>query len=365
MSSVAGCGVDKKSQEAELTEMKKSMIQVQSQDTEVLTKMSFKEQAGMYWKFFFEKGEKYPKEKLPQQKTELAELVDKSPLSLKAAWLGHSTLLINMEGRTILTDPIFAKKVSPIGPVRFNDVLPIEIEELPVIDVAIISHNHYDHLNKYTIKKLRDKVQTFIVPNGVRTYLEKWGVPETKIVELNWWDEVEVANNLTITATPAKHFSGRGLFDRNESLWASWVVKGAEHTIFFSGDGGYFGGFKEIGEKYGPFDVAFLECGAYNEKWANVHMFPEETVQAYFDLKAQVLQPVHWATFNLAFHAWYDPIERLVEAGKARKAELSTPQIGQVVDYNKPLVANYWWQPAIKHPKSSTVTTEVVLDFSR
>lgn len=368
MNSVSGCSVDKNSQEAEptgLDRVNKVEVYLQNEETEVLKKMSLKEHLRMYWKFFFERGEKYPEENLPQQKTDIAELVDTNSLSLKAAWLGHSTLLLNMEGRMILTDPLFSKKVSPIGPVRFNDQLPIDVEKLPVIDVAIISHNHYDHLNKYSIKMIHDKVQTFIVPLGVGTYLEKWGVPLEKIVELNWWEEVDVADNLTIAATPAKHFSGRGLFDRNKSLWASWVLKGADHTVFFSGDGGYFEGFKQIGEKYGPFDVAYLECGAYNQNWSNVHMFPEETVQAYFDLKGKVLQPIHWATFNLAFHAWYDPIVRLVDTGKARNAQLSTPQIGQVVDYNRPLLTNHWWLPAIKHQNSSAATTDVALNPSR
>ena len=319
-----------------------------SNSASVLNKMTIKEHFEMYWKFFFEKGEKTPEELLPQQKLDLAELFTGGGNDLKAAWLGHSSLLINIDGYSILTDPIFESKVSLVGPTRFNKKLPLDIEELHAVDVVIISHDHYDHLNKHSVQQLSRKAGLFIVPLRVGKLLVKWGIPEKKIVELNWWEEFHLDSKLIIAATPSQHFSGRGLFDKNITLWASWVIKTDNHSIFFSGDSGYFGGFKEIEKKYGPFDVTFLECGAYNQQWSNIHMFPEQTVQAFLDLGGNILQPVHWATFNLALHAWYEPIERLTNAAFEKGSSLSIPLMGQVVNYQKSVTANPWWRPVME-----------------
>ncbi len=243
----------------------------------VMNKMSVRERIEMYWKFFFEKAEKTPLESLPQHQLQISELFNGQEHGLKSSWIGHSSMLINIGGHSILTDPVFERKVSPIGPVRFNEELPLNIRDLPAVDVVIISHDHYDHLNKFSIQQLSDKAGVFIVPLGVGKRLVKWGIREDKIIELNWWDEYHLQGNLTIVATPAQHFSGRGLFDKNSTLWASWVIKTPRYSVFFSGDTGYFKGFKEIGEKYGPFDVTFLECGAYNERWSNIlcELYPQ------------------------------------------------------------------------------------------
>lgn len=331
--------------------------------TQVMNKMTVKEHIEMYWKFFFEKGEKIPTERLPQKRLEYTQLFGEKKNGLKTAWLGHSSLLINIDGYSILTDPVFEAKVSPVGPTRFNKELPITAQDVSAVDVVIISHDHYDHLNKYSVLQLVDKTGLFIVPLGVGKRLEKWGVPVTKIVELNWWDDIQPLAGLTITATPSQHFSGRGLFDRNSTLWASWVIKTDNHSLFFSGDSGYFDGFKKIGEQYGPFDVTFLECGAYNEGWSNVHMFPEETVQAFFDLGGKVLQPIHWATFNLALHSWYEPAERLVDEALEKGATISTPLIGQVVDYNETVTADLWWREVLDNQDSRSSEQQVVSSY--
>jgi L-ascorbate metabolism protein UlaG (beta-lactamase superfamily) len=323
------------------------------QHAAVMNSMTVKEHLQMYREFFFVKGEKVPRGQLPQMQLALPELLNNERSGLKVSWLGHSSLLMQIDGYSILTDPVFERKVSLIGPSRFSADLPLSVYALQHVDVVIVSHDHYDHLNKFSVQQLVDKTGVFIVPLKVGKRLIKWGVPKEKIVELGWWDEAHPQSGLKIAATPAQHFSGRGLFDRNSTLWASWVIETGKHKVFFSGDTGYFDGFKEIGKKYGPFDVAFLECGAYNEHWSNVHMFPEQTVQAGIDLGARVLQPIHWATFNLAMHAWYEPVERLTEAAWNRSVKLSIPVMGQVVDYHKPGATELWWLEAMVESKGA------------
>lgn len=321
-------------------------------ETEVST-LALKEYPQMIWKFFFERGEKYPEDELPKEKLNVRGLFgeEKNQEVLKAAWLGHSTLLINIDGFAVLTDPVFAHKISPVGPSRFDSALPLNPDHIPAVDVVIISHNHYDHLNKYSIKKLADKAGMFVVPLRVGETLIKWGVPAEKVFELAWGQQLKTFEGLEITATPSQHFSGRGLFDGNRTLWASFVIKTEKHSVFFSGDSGYFPGFKEIGDQYGPFDITFLECGAYNERWRNVHMLPEETVQAFIDLKGKVLQPIHWATFNLSLHPWYEPIERVTSEAWNRSVHVSAPLMGAIVDYRRPIVTEFWWHPAMKESR--------------
>ncbi|WP_163338644.1 MBL fold metallo-hydrolase [Desulfopila sp. IMCC35008] len=335
-----------------------------SGEVAVMEKMSLGEHLGMYKKFFFEKGQKFPAEPLSQEKTDLQQLLASNSGSLKAAWLGHSSLLINIDGFVIVTDPLFERKVSPVGPTRFNGEFPVDIADIPFVNAVIISHNHYDHLNKYSIRKLKDKTNVFIVPLRVGQTLIKWGVAEDKIVELDWWGETHPHSGLTIAATPSQHFSGRGLFDRNKTMWASWVIATENHKLFFSGDSGYFDGFREIGEKYGPFDIAFMECGAYNERWPDVHMFPEQTVQAFTDLDARILQPIHWATFNLSLHAWYEPIERLIDEAWNREITVSVPMIGQLVDYNKELEDDKWWVSAMELSMQEDRQPNVAVQYS-
>lgn len=310
----------------------------------VLEKMSILEHLKTSWQFFFLQNKRTPDVQLPMNKVAPSSLAGGSGERLQVIWLGHSSILLNIDGHTLLTDPLFKRRVSPLGPTRFHSELALTGEDLPAIDVVIISHDHYDHLNKYSVQLLAAKARKFIVPLGVGKRLVNWGVAKEKIIELGWWEEYSPADTLSITATPAQHFSGRGLTDRNKTLWASWSIISPAHRVFFSGDSGYFQGFREIGEKFGPFDMTFIECGAYNERWPEVHMFPEQTVQAHLDLTGKMLQPIHWATFNLALHPWYEPIERLIAAAHKARVKTSTPVIGQIVDCHTAGETFPWWR---------------------
>lgn len=265
----------------------------------------------------------------------------------RITWFGHSAFLLELDGKNFLFDPMFGRSPSPVpifGGKRYSDDLPINVEELPEIDAVLLSHDHYDHLDYGSIKKLKDKVKQFFVPLGVGKHLERWGVDPQKIKEHDWWREFEF-EGLTLTCTPARHFSGRSLTDRNSTLWCSWVIIGKQAKVYFSGDSGYGPHFKEIGETYGPFDYTLMECGQYDTRWSSIHMMPEETVQAHLDVKGNILIPIHWAAFTLALHDWTDPIERVKKEALKKGIAISTPKIGEAVmigsmDYPK----SAWWK---------------------
>jgi L-ascorbate metabolism protein UlaG (beta-lactamase superfamily) len=265
----------------------------------------------------------------------------------RVTWFGHSAIFLEMEGHRLLFDPMFSPRPSPVswaGTKRYPTNFSIQLDDFPNFDAIIISHDHYDHLDYDSIRKLMDKTSRFIVPLGVRQRLIKWGVPSGKISEHDWWEELEF-NGLKLACTPARHFSGRGLFDRDSTLWCSWVIAGRETKIYYSGDGGYGPHFKEIGEKYGPFDLTLLECGQYDERWSSIHMKPEETVLAHLDLRGKMLIPVHWGAFTLSFHAWTDPVERVTEAALKYQVSISTPKIGEtVVIPSKDFPTSPWWR---------------------
>jgi L-ascorbate metabolism protein UlaG (beta-lactamase superfamily) len=305
---------------------------------------SIGEFASTMWDFLFGGDQRTPNDSIPRQQVDLNHFYRKGNNQLNVTWLGHSSLMINIDGYKILTDPVFEKKVSLVGPSRYNGDVPLNIYQITEVDVILISHNHYDHLNKFSIQSLNSKTKKFIVPLAVGAQLEEWGVSADKIVELDWWEELRVDENLTIIATPAQHFSGRGLTDRDETLWASFVIKGLFHKIFYSGDSGYFDGFKQIGEVYGPFDLTFIETGAYNEKWHFIHMFPEETVQAHIDLQGKILHPIHWATFNLSLHSWFEPMERLTDAADSLKVKTAIPVVGETTVFNEYIPSVKWWE---------------------
>jgi L-ascorbate metabolism protein UlaG (beta-lactamase superfamily) len=316
--------------------------------------MSFTEFASTTWEFLFSENHRTPGTALPAKQVDLSHFTKKASDQLNVTWLGHSSLMINVDGYKILTDPVFEKRISVFGPTRFNGDVPVDVQQIPQIDAVIISHDHYDHLNKFSVQGLIEKTDTFIVPLAVGSLLGDWGVPREKIVELDWWQEYGLDHNLMIAATPAQHFSGRGLTDRNKTLWASWVIQTPFHKLFFSGDSGYFEGFKQIGAKYGPFEMTFIECGAYGESWPKVHMFPEQTVQAHLDLKGVVLHPIHWGTFNLALHPWYEPMERLTAAANFKNVKIATPVVGETTVHNRRVPNARWWEPAM------TVSTSVI-----
>ncbi len=305
---------------------------------------SFGEGVSMLWKFIRNDQQTKPGGPIPSTEVTLSYFQKNRQDGLYTAWLGHSSVLINIEGYRILTDPVLERKISILGPSRFKGELPLQIDQIPDLDMILITHNHYDHLNRYSIEKLHDRCPRFLVPLGVGAQLEKWGVPREKITEMDWWESVQVDDNLTVTMTPSQHFSGRGLSDKDVTLWGSYVVKTVKHSVFFSGDSGYFDGFKEIGERYGPFDITFLECGAYNERWQPVHMFPEETVQAHLDLKGKILHPIHWGTFNLSLHAWNDPMIRILKEAEQQKVILATPIAGELLIYGRIIPTQRWWE---------------------
>jgi L-ascorbate metabolism protein UlaG (beta-lactamase superfamily) len=286
-----------------------------------------------------------PKQAIPVKPLKLpAQIKSQSPT---VTWFGHSSLFIEIDGKQILIDPMFGQAPSPIpwfGNKRYSKKLPFNVEELPPIDLVIMSHDHYDHLDYGSIKKIKDKVVQFIVPLGVGSHLEKWGIERTRIKECNWWDEMDV-DGLSLVCTPARHFSGRSLTNRNSTLWCSWVINGQDTNIYFSGDSGYGPHFKEIGEKYGPFDLTLMECGQYHEKWAAIHMMPEETVQAHLDVKGKMMIPIHWGGFTLSLHDWTDPIERAIKAASKHNVFICTPQIGEVVQLNSDAYPqSMWWK---------------------
>ncbi|MFC5907123.1 MBL fold metallo-hydrolase [Streptacidiphilus monticola] len=277
------------------------------------------------------------------------ELAETASEELAVTWLGHSTALLEIEGQRVLIDPVWAERCSPsqaAGPRRLHSV-PVELAELPPVDAVLISHDHYDHLDMHTTRELARLQPSllFVVPLGVGAHLERWGVPETRIVELDWDEKAEVGS-LTLTATSAHHFSGRG-FRRDGTLWASWVIAGPTQRVFYSGDTGYFDGFARTGEQYGPFDLTLVQIGAYSEHWADIHMTPEEGVRTHLDVRGGLLVPVHWATFVLATHDWSEPVERLCEEADAQAVPVAVPRPGERVVVATPPKLDHWWRRII------------------
>lgn len=263
-------------------------------------------------------------------------------------WFGHSAFLLQLDGKNILFDPMFGDVPSPVdfmAQPRFFKELPLSIEQLPVIDFVFISHDHYDHLDYESINRLKDKTTHFILPIGVGAHFEEWEVEATKIHEYNWWDEDEI-DGLHFAFTPSRHFSGRGIFNQNSTLWGSWVIRGKGKKIFFSGDGGYDDHFRQIGQKFGPFDLALMECGQYNKYWKNIHMLPEESARAIQDVNADIGIPIHWGAFSLSTHDWFEPPVRIKHAGDSLGVKIITPQIGEPVNLDSVTVGyKNWWSP--------------------
>ena len=271
-------------------------------------------------------------------------IYQKPPKSgLRVTWIGHSSLLIEIDGKRILTDPVWGERASfsPFfGPKRFFEP-PLSLASLPPLDAVLISHDHYDHLDKSTIKHFAGKTTPFFCSCGVARHLKRWGILENYITELDWGDSVMIGSDVVLTATPARHFSGRGIIGRNETLWSSFVIKGNKHNIFFGADSGWFPGFKEIGDIFGPFDLTILEIGAYGKYWPDIHMGPDNASNAHLALKGKIMMPIHWGTFNLAPHAWYEPIERLLGYAKDKNIKLFVPEPGEPTEV-KPYISGWW-----------------------
>ncbi|MDP6961592.1 MAG: MBL fold metallo-hydrolase [Dehalococcoidia bacterium] len=304
--------------------------------TSVSTRSQDRKSSIMDW--VFQQDNKNPTKPLPSRPFNSSMLTEG-----KFAWLGHSTLIMKTNSVVMMTDPVF-HRASPVPVIGnpFPVQHPISINDLPAVDAVIISHDHYDHLDHQAIRILSKRVDHFFVPLGVRAHLERWGVDSENITELDWY-ESKVYRGVRLTLAPARHFSGRGLWDRDSTLWGSWIISSNSLNVYFSGDSGYSDTFKTIGQRYGPFDIAFLENGAYNLDWAQIHLMPEETVQASIDLNARLLFPIHWSKFDLALHPWDEPAIRLTQEAKVRNVTVASPLIGEVFD-----IGNYpetrWWE---------------------
>ncbi|WP_459743688.1 MBL fold metallo-hydrolase [Polaribacter sp. OB-PA-B3] len=309
--------------------------------------LGFPDNIKLVYNFFTTKVENgRPKEDLKPIKTDSLSIANYKG-EARLIWFGHSSFLLQIEGKTILLDPMFGKVAAPLsflGANRFNTDFPLEIEKLPKIDAVIFSHDHYDHLDYETVLKIKEKTNHFYVPLGLSVHLKSWGISKDKISELDWWDEI-MFDNLKLVCTPAQHFSGRKMNNGQSTLWCSWIIQSKSENIYFSGDSGYAKHFKEIGEKYGPFDIALMECGQYNKMWADIHMMPEETALAGLDLNADKIMPIHWAGFKLALHSWKDPIIRVTAKAKELNLPIITPKIGEEI-LVKETASTYsnWWQ---------------------
>ena len=267
----------------------------------------------------------------------------------KITWFGHSSYLLQVAGKNILVDPVFSERTSPfqfIGTRRFDGTDIISVKDLPKIDLLLLTHDHYDHLDFEVMKQLSKQVKQVITPLGVSAHLERWGFDENSITELDWWESIDVFEQFKITSTTARHFSGRGLSNRQSTLWSSYIFESQNHKLFLGGDSGYGNHFKKIGEQYGPFDLTILECGQYNEWWPQIHMFPEQVVQAHLDLKGRVLMPVHWGKYVLAYHPWNEPIDRLHKAATQCQISLATPKIGETMS-SKNMISETWWREIV------------------
>ncbi|HUD32453.1 MAG TPA: MBL fold metallo-hydrolase [Variovorax sp.] len=286
-----------------------------------------------------------PAEPLPMRPVTRAQLDALDPGANHLIRLGHSSVLLKLRGAWWLIDPMFGERASPVsfaGPKRFQPT-PLALAELPPIEGVILSHDHYDHLDVGSIEGLRDRVRRWFVPLGVGARLREMGVAADRIEEFDWWQAGRLGE-VRLTATPAQHFSGRGLFDRDRTLWASWVLESGDQRIFYSGDSGYSPGFAQIGERFGGFDIALMENGAYDAYWPSVHMQPEESVRAFRDVRARVLLPLHNSAFDLALHTWHDPLDRVADIAARERIELATPRLGEVLTVGVPRENVRWWQ---------------------
>jgi L-ascorbate metabolism protein UlaG (beta-lactamase superfamily) len=297
------------------------------------------------WKFITNKAETTPKRKLGPFITDVSKYQQPPASGLRITWVGHSSLLIEVDGLRILTDPVWSARASfsqRMGPKRFFPA-PLSLQSLPPLDAIIISHDHYDHLDKHVIPFFATSKVPFYCSVGVGQYLQAWGIQQERIHEMNWMDSYQITATCKLTALPARHFSGRGLTNRFETLWSSFVIKTTNHNIYHGADSGWYDGFYEIGEVYGPFDLTMLEIGAYNKSWADIHMGPDNAAKAHLALKGKLMMPIHWGTFNLALHPWYEPIERILKLAEEKHIQLFLPKPGEPTEVTGIAYNSRWW----------------------
>lgn len=293
--------------------------------------------------FFLNKSKRSrPASTLPSVKTDLKSLKPEEDVMI---WFGHSSYFLQIDGKKILIDPVLNEYASPV---KFNNKSYegsniYTVEDIPNIDYLLISHDHYDHLDYYTITKLKPKVKKVITGLGVGAHFEHWGYDKNAIIEKDWNETAVLDKGFEITTTPARHRSGRGL-KSNQTLWVSFALKTPSMKIFYSGDSGYGTHFLDIGSTYGPFNLAIMECGQYSKYWRNSHMMPEQVVQASLDLKAEKLMPGHWAKFTLSLHDWDEPIIKVIEESKRKKLTVLYPVIGEKVDVKETVSTEAWWE---------------------
>jgi len=292
---------------------------------------------------FCKKENRQPLKSLPIHPFNQAEF-ERAHTGMKAIWYGHSAILLRINNQNIFVDPMLGPDAAPISPFtvkRFSENTLNIINDLPELDLVLISHDHYDHLDLASVSKLKDKAKHFYVALGVSRHLRGWGIEESKVTEFDWWDE-KTFGDIKITFTPTRHFSGRGLTDNAKSLWGGWAFRTSNENIWFSGDGGYGTHFTEIGRRLGPFDFAFMECGQYNVLWHLIHMYPEESVQAAIDARALKTMPVHWGAFSLAQHSWTEPAERFIAEAKTKGLRYCLPKLGEEFDIRCENTDKWW-----------------------
>lgn len=299
---------------------------------------------GIFRQIFTSVPDTSPDEPLPVTRVKKEMFQTPPGTGLRVTWLGHSTLILEIDGARFLTDPVWGETTSPLtwaGPKRWY-APPLDLEDLPTVDAVLLSHDHYDHLDAPTIKHLKDRDTLFVAPLGVGAHLAYWGVPEARIREVDWWDEVKIGSH-TVTCVPSRHASGRHVADQYRTLWAGFVVRGPEHRLYFSGDTGLFPGMREIGERLGPFDLTMLEIGAYDQDWPDWHLGPEQAVLAHKMTRGKVLLPIHWGLFTLAKHGWTEPIERVLRKARALGVTVATPAPGGSLEPEALPEQKAWW----------------------
>lgn len=305
-----------------------------------------------------------PEAALPVQERSADEFSE-APEELRVTWLGHSTLLIELQGARVLIDPVWGERASPssyVGPSRFYPP-PLPLEALPEVDAVLISHDHYDHLDLPTVDALKERVPRWIVPLGVGAHLESWGVPLERITELDWWEQQEVAG-LTLVCTPSRHFSGRSALDADATLWSGWAILGRERRVYYSGDTAMSPDFTEIGTRLGPFDLTLIESGAYDAAWADVHLGPEQALEAHRMVRGELFMPVHWSLFDLALHSWTEPAERVRAAAEEAGIAVAYPRPGESFGLEGYPREPWWpavpWETAAEAPVISSGLRERV-----
>jgi L-ascorbate metabolism protein UlaG (beta-lactamase superfamily) len=329
---------------------------------------------GLVQEFLFGRAKRRPPADLPMlDPRRLFAAAPRPESGLRVTWLGHSTVLIEIDGYRVLTDPVWGPRSSPVsfaGPSRFH-APPLALDDLPALDAVVISHDHYDHLDYPTIKELAKREVPFVTSLGVGAHLEGWGIPVSRIQELDWWETAIVpGTGLRFTAAPSQHFSGRSLFDRNQTLWSSFAISAHRHQVFFSGDTGLTDEYSLIRERLGRFDLTMIEIGAWHPAWGNIHLGPENALRAHALLGGGALLPLHWGTFDLAVHPWDEPAETLVAAADRLSREevtLVMPRLGGSLEPSQAAsrpVDTWWREVSLTTPSSHPDEVEAPLHWA-